>query len=164
MSIHHLTDASVFCCDQQVDSNCREHSTFPPESSSFGQQVHVHIWSYIAVWMLDNEAGPFRHSWQFDTELDVHCQDSMVRPCHYGTQKVIMWNKMLFTLSLPDCTLSGTNTFGTLGHFGLNFPRNGKHYVCEWLQSTTVKDKLQSANPTAPVLSDLVAVMADEHW
>lgn len=45
----------------------------------FGQHAHFHIWSYSAVWMGDNEAGLFQHSWHFDREQDIHCWDCVVR-------------------------------------------------------------------------------------
>ena len=65
-------------------------------------------------------------------------------------RKVIMWNKMLFTLSLivrprsehwsiTTRTVSGTHTRGTLGHFGLDSQPNGKHYV--WVGSKCYSER-----------------------
>lgn len=52
----------------------------------FGQRTDFHIWSYSAVWMVDNEAARFQHSWHFDWE--IHCWERVVGEwCHPGEPK-----------------------------------------------------------------------------
>lgn len=57
-------------------------------TAEFHHSQHFHIWSYSAVWMGDNEAGLFQHSWHFDREWDTHCWDAVVGVwCHVGEPK-----------------------------------------------------------------------------
>lgn len=72
------------------------------------------------------------------------------------------WNHLNPVQSNTTFTFSGTNTHGSVRHLGLNFPPNGKNYVDEWVQSTTMNEKLQSAKPTASVTLNWAAVMKNE--
>lgn len=54
------------------------------------------------------------------------------------------------------------HTRGTVSHFGRSFPPNGKHYVYEWVQRTTVYEKLYTAQTIAVVKSHWAAAMKDK--
>lgn len=74
--------------------------------------------------------------------------------CHHQT---MIWTP---EKDITSVTMPGTHIDGTVRHFGLNSPPNGKYYVCEWVQSTEMNDKLQSAKPTASVK----LCCCDERW
>lgn len=58
--------------------------------------------------------------------------------------------------------LSGSNSNGTVRHFGTNFSPNGKHYACEWVQSATMNVKSQRAQPSTSVESSWAGVRKDD--
>ncbi len=89
----------------------------------FGQHAHFHIWSYSAVWMGDNEAGPFQHSWHFDRERDVHCWDGVVREwCHVGEPKRSRCG-ILYPSPCPSSSGYDLNCLNT----------SAVHYHCEFV-------------------------------
>lgn len=93
----------------------------------FGQHACFHICSYSAVWMGDNEAGPFQHSWHFDREGAV----SLLGRC--GERVMSWWSCGGMSPHLPWPLLCVLLSWWPFHYVGLPFHHVGLPFH-EWCQ------------------------------
>lgn len=169
------TDATQSVMCRQTKLQNTQHSS--TRVDWFGQHAHFHIWSYSAVWMGDNEAGLFQHSWHFDREWDIHCWDSVVREwCHAGKPKRSRCKVKHSSLcpSSSGYDLNSLNTSAVHYQCDIVWHSHWWYHQARWTEFPTkwqvlclrVGSKYQNeweiTQPTASVTSSWAAVMKDE--